>query len=189
MKYSIRLCLLLYFHSTKPLILYFLYITCNSTFNMYVFLLFCIVVHSLQWIFTKWVANQSSTLPGRQPNPTVAQVSEWSSSMPSQYDSVKSRSPYAKLQCNATTYSTGCWKEEAVIQNKTRSEYTSTAACSGNFRCTIKVYTIHVFTFTFTATTPTTIYYTLFCIHCFSKWKLLSKQLVYYSKTLWWTCT
>lgn len=31
----------------------------------------------------------SSKLPGRQPNPNVAQVSGWSSSMPSQYDSAK----------------------------------------------------------------------------------------------------
>ena len=31
----------------------------------------------------------SSKLPGRQPNPNVVQVSGWSSSMPSQYDSAK----------------------------------------------------------------------------------------------------
>lgn len=31
----------------------------------------------------------SSKLPGRQPNPSIAQVSGWSSSVPSQYDSAK----------------------------------------------------------------------------------------------------
>ena len=57
-------------------------------------------------------SHMSSKLPGQQPNPTVTQVSGWSSSMQSQYDSAKyqrqSKFSYAKLQCNATTYSTGC---------------------------------------------------------------------------------
>ena len=34
-------------------------------------------------------SHMSSKLPGQQQNPTVAQVSGWSSSMPSQYDSAK----------------------------------------------------------------------------------------------------
>ena len=61
-------------------------------YRSYVYV-YCVVTYIQPPMNFHQMGNQSShlssKLPGRQPNPSAVQVSGWSSSMPSQYDSTK----------------------------------------------------------------------------------------------------